>query len=80
MRLTRETNAMDDATRRAQQQIQAVRHRAQKELERAAARADRALGKSNRTTQQYPVVLAAIAGTAVVGGVAAWLLSRKRPS
>lgn len=78
MRLTRQSNtALEDATKRAQQQIQAVRYRAQKELERAAKQADKALHR-NQTEQKYSMWLGAIIGTAALGGAAAWLLNRRR--
>lgn len=79
MRLMKQNNSLEDATRRAQAQIQAVRHRAQKELERATKQATRALQKSN-SEQKYSILLGAIIGTAALGGAAAWLMNRRRSS
>lgn len=72
------TQSIDKATRQAQEQIQAARLKAERELERATKQAHRALEKANRTSREHPRMLTAIAGTAVMGGIAAWLLSRKR--
>lgn len=72
------TQPFERATRQAQEQIQLARLRAERDLERATKQAHRALEKANRTTRENPKVLTAIAGTAVMGGIAAWLLTRKR--
>lgn len=72
------TQSVDEVTKRAQEQIQAARLRAEKDLERATKQANKTLERSNRTARQHPVMLGAIAGTAIVGGVAAWFLSRGR--
>ncbi|MEX1034253.1 MAG: hypothetical protein WDZ30_12890 [Cellvibrionaceae bacterium] len=74
------TQTLDEATRKAQDQIHAARLRAEKELERATKQANRALEKSQHTVREHPVMIGAIAGTAILGGVAAWLFSRNRSS
>jgi ElaB/YqjD/DUF883 family membrane-anchored ribosome-binding protein len=70
--------SIDEATKRAQKQIYIARLRAEKELERATQQANRAVEKSGQTVRQHPLMFGAIAGTAIIGGVAAWLFSRKR--
>ncbi|MCW8195149.1 hypothetical protein F6455_10160 [Proteobacteria bacterium 005FR1] len=77
---TRRTDSIDEATRRAQEQIHAARLRAERDLERATKQANRALERSRDTMREHPMMIGAIAGTAIVGGLAAWLLSRKRSS
>lgn len=79
MRLMRQNHSLEDATRRAQEQIQAVRQRAQKELEHAAKQASRTLQKSS-SEQRYSMWLSALIGTAALGGAAAWLMNRRRSS
>lgn len=79
MRLLRQNTSLEDATRRAQDQINAVRERAQKELERVTKQADRALKKPS-SEQKYSMWLSAIIGTAALGGAAAWLMNRRRSS
>lgn len=72
------TQTVDEATKRAQEQIHAARLRAEKDLERATKQANRALERSNRSVRQHPAMVGAIAGTAILGGIAAWMLSRNR--
>lgn len=74
------TQSIDEATKRAQEQIHAARLRAEKELERATKQANRNLEKTGRTARQHPAMLGAIAGTAILGGVAAWFFNRNRSS
>jgi F0F1-type ATP synthase membrane subunit b/b' len=75
---TRRTDSIDEATRRAQEEIHSVRLRAERDLERATKQATRTLERSRSTMREHPMMVGAIAGTAIVGGLAAWLLSRKR--
>lgn len=74
------TQPIDEVTKRAQEQIHAARLRAEQELERATKQANRALERSNRSMRQHPAIFGAIAGTAILGGIAAWVLSRNRSS
>lgn len=74
------TQTIEEARKRAQQQIHAARLRAERDVARATKQATRALNKGNRTLRQHPGIVGAVAGTAVLGGVAAWLFGRRRNS
>lgn len=72
------TQDLDEVSKRAQEQIHAARLRAEKELERATKQANRTLERTNRSARQHPAMIGAIAGTAILGGIAAWMLNRNR--
>jgi len=79
------TETIDEAIRHGKEQIHAARLRAEKEVERAARQASRALGsraldKPRQALREHPMLIGAVAGAAILGGLAAWMLNHRQDS